>query len=136
MSTDLTRSSTAPSFVTRQLRSRDTSQEEQTETHLPELQISSSDIHFVEARPSSSLSDVSGAAATVVTLKNAISEVLGTEERPRPSQKSGRDDSEEGPFTITFRNVTEAGLVRGDLQPLSDESHRAPSVSILHTFKA
>lgn len=131
---DLTRSSTAPSFVTKQLRSRDSSREETFEPTIaePEPPIAATpEATFVEGRPASSLSDVSGAAATVVTLKNAISEVLGTEDRSRiPQQQKSIEESEEGPFTITFRNVTEAGVVRGEFQS-TEEALQSSTVSIV-----
>ncbi|CAL4059079.1 unnamed protein product, partial [Meganyctiphanes norvegica] len=106
---DLTRSITAPSFITRELRSRDPSHEDLLGSNLVPTN------HIEEGDAPEAL--------TVIKIKHALSEtsiekrtednvssVLISGDNNRQTGFSGNfeDGSEEGPFTITFKNVSEA----------------------------
>lgn len=107
-SSDLTRSITAPSFITKDIRSRDPSQEDL--------------LGSVTSLPQGQHLENESAGRTVINIKHALSDTLaeshheesspvssvhagGSEE---PPERKLVDDSEEGPFTITFKNVSEA----------------------------
>lgn len=102
INSDLTRSITAPSFITRDLRSRDPSHEDL--------------LGSISSLPQHPETEVGG--LTVINIKHALSETLAdtrAEESNISSVHIGgeenkdiEDDSEEGPFTITFKNVSEA----------------------------
>lgn len=102
INSDLTRSITAPSFITRDLRSRDPSHEDL--------------LGSISSLPQQPETEVGG--LTVINIKHALSETLA-ETRAEESNissvhiggeenKNIEEDSEEGPFTITFKNVSEA----------------------------
>lgn len=104
ISSDLTRSVTAPSFITRDIRSRDPS-------HDDLLGSSSSLLQGQQL-------ETEAGGLTVINVKHALSETF-VESRTEESNISSihiggederklEDDIEEGPFTITFKNVSEA----------------------------
>ncbi|XP_068250447.1 uncharacterized protein [Palaemon carinicauda] len=101
---DLTRSITAPSFITKDIRSRDPSQEDL--------------LGSVTSLPQGQHLENESVGQTVINIKHALSDTLA-ESHHEESISSVRigsedperklvDDSEEGPFTITFKNVSEA----------------------------
>ncbi|XP_037793559.1 uncharacterized protein LOC119589053 isoform X3 [Penaeus monodon] len=102
INSDLTRSITAPSFITRDLRSRDPSHEDllgsiSSLPHQPETEVGGLTVINIKHALSETLAD------TRAEESNISSVHIGGEE-----SKNIEDESEEGPFTITFKNVSEA----------------------------
>ncbi|KAK7081714.1 hypothetical protein SK128_015111, partial [Halocaridina rubra] len=105
---DLTRSITAPSFITRDVRSREPSQDDL--------------LGSVSSLPQGQQLERETAELTVINIKHALSDTLAEGHHddsnissvhiggPEEDQGRGKlvDDNEEGPFTITFKNVSEA----------------------------
>ena len=103
LGTDLTRSITAPSFITRDLRSRDPSQDDL--------------IGSVTSLQQRDQVDSRAEGRSVINIKHALSETFVeslTEESNISSVHIGGEkdrnfeDGDEGPFTITFKNVSAA----------------------------
>ena len=115
-SVDLTRSITAPSFITRQIQSCDHSQEDL---------LGSS---YSLPAGNQQLGTEDSAAQTVINIKHALSETLSSNSGQETGGKlsssvhigkyspgESGEGEEEGPFTITFRNVSEAQVTTRSL---------------------
>nr|XP_045586609.1 multiple PDZ domain protein-like [Procambarus clarkii] len=127
ISTDLTRSITAPSFITHDLRSRDHSHEDL--------------LGSVSSLPHGQPLDSDAEGLTVINIKHALSETFGesrTEEANVSSvhiggeeERSLEDDSEDRPFTITFKNVSEAQPEYSSKEELEPESEDHEVLGVL-----